>query len=709
MSLTEAIEHLRAGRAQEAAGILESYLRNSARDAQGWRLLGACRSALGDFKGAAAALAKCLQIEPRELQAHLARIAALQSSGDASAALKAVAEATQVLPGQATLHFAAALSLEDLARPSEALAQYDRALAIDGTLEDALHNRGVLLSRLGLLEQSEANQRHYIAAFPQASRAHEVLADVLIAARKFDSALVTLDAMERLAPQDVAASVRRGVALSGLRRYNEARRTFADAVNRDPQGISRFVQKIAPGVNLDYAFSPENLFLWQCWLALSQCDWSVWNDFAAELRRLPGDPSIHLEPAAAYMAFHLPLSGAERLAVARHIAADIEKRRPPMQPPLIKKRGRIKLAILSPDFREHLNAYLLLPLFELLDRSRFELHAYSLVPDDGSEIRTRLGRAADHFHDLHALSDVAAAAAIRADEIDILVDAAGHTTDGKFAITAQRPARVQALYLGFAGSLGSTRVDAALTDRVAGGDPEEWVEGRVFLPDTYYLYDFRRPPTGVQLSRAEYSLPESAFVFCAFHKAEKISPDTFLLWTNILALVPGSVLWLLALPPAAQQNLRREAARHGLDPARLVFAPFDTRERYLARQRLGDLMLDAVHHSAMTTACDALAAGLPVLTVRGAAMASRAGESLARAAGVPELVAQDKDTYVAQAVRLASDAKALADLRHTLLARTGPLFDTAGRVRALEAAFQGMVERMLRGEPRSLAGDNCDR
>jgi predicted O-linked N-acetylglucosamine transferase (SPINDLY family) len=130
-----------------------------------------------------------------------------------------------------------------------------------------------------------------------------------------------------------------------------------------------------------------------------------------------------------------------------------------------------------------------------------------------------------------------------------------------------------------------------------------------------------------------------------------------------------------------------------MDAARLIFAPFDPRDRYLARQRLGDLMLDAIHHSAMTTACDAMASGLPVLTLRGTAMASRAGESLVRAAGLPVLVAPDKEAYVDLAVQLASDKERLNGYRRTLEARTGPLFDTESRVREIEVALTQMWQQ----------------
>jgi len=132
-----------------------------------------------------------------------------------------------------------------------------------------------------------------------------------------------------------------------------------------------------------------------------------------------------------------------------------------------------------------------------------------------------------------------------------------------------------------------------------------------------------------------------------------------------------------------------------------VAAPFDQRGRYLARQRLGDLFLDTVHHSAMTTACDALAAGLPVLTLRGAAMASRAGESILRAAGLGDLVAADAEAFVAAAVKFAADPALLRAVAARLrdARASAPLFDTEGRVRALFGAFEEMAARAARGEP----------
>ena len=606
-------------------------------------------------------------------------------------------------PKDARLLYAAALCLEDLLQPESALAHYDKALAVAPAFEDALHNKGLLLARLGRLEEAERSYRQFTSVATASSRAHIGLADALLALGKFDDAIAALDALERLTPQDATVTVRRAVALAALHRLDESHTIVADARARDPNAVARFVQSVAPGSDAELMLSPENIYLSRGWTALGQCAWSNWDKYVGEMRRVASDPGIRVEPAVAFMCRLLPLSGAERRAVATNVAQAIETGLPALPPTAPTERPRIRIGILSPDFRDHLNAHLLLPLFELLDRTKFELHAYSLAAEDGSPVRGLLRLAADGFHELRGMTDRSAALAIRRDDIDILVDVGGYTTGARFAITAQRPARLQVNYLGFSSSLGSRRVDYAIVDQIVGKDETAWTEARVFLPDTHFLYDFRAPDVTASPTRRDYGLPDDAFVFCAFHGAEKISPDVFELWMQILGQTPRSILWFRALSEVASRNLRAHAAKRGVDPTRLAFAPFEPSydPRYLARHRLGDLMLDALHHNAMTSACDALGAGLPLLTVQGRAMASRAGESFLLAAGLPELVARDQHEYVRTAVHLATNPQTLRMLRERLAAnrRSAPLFNTAGRIRALEAAFQGMYERMKRGEP----------
>jgi predicted O-linked N-acetylglucosamine transferase (SPINDLY family) len=175
----------------------------------------------------------------------------------------------------------------------------------------------------------------------------------------------------------------------------------------------------------------------------------------------------------------------------------------------------------------------------------------------------------------------------------------------------------------------------------------------------------------------------------------------FEVWVRLLTKVPGSVLWLLRDNPAAERNLRKEAAASGVDPVRLVFAGRAKLEDHLARHRLADLFLDTLPYNAHTTASDALWAGLPVVTCQGNAFAGRVAASLLKAVGLPELVTHSLADYEALALRLAGNAEMLRRTRETLARNrlSQPLFDTDRFRRGIEAAYRQMWETWQRGDP----------
>jgi predicted O-linked N-acetylglucosamine transferase (SPINDLY family) len=161
----------------------------------------------------------------------------------------------------------------------------------------------------------------------------------------------------------------------------------------------------------------------------------------------------------------------------------------------------------------------------------------------------------------------------------------------------------------------------------------------------------------------------------------------FDVWMRLLREVPGSVLWLSPGYPVACANLQREAAAHGIDPRRLVFAPRVKLPEHLARHVHANLFVDTLPYNAGTTANDALFMGVPVVTCSGETMASRIAGSQLHAIGLPELVTSSLAEYEALALRLAREPDTLASLRAKLAAnrRTHPLFDMARYTQDFEA------------------------
>jgi len=171
---------------------------------------------------------------------------------------------------------------------------------------------------------------------------------------------------------------------------------------------------------------------------------------------------------------------------------------------------------------------------------------------------------------------------------------------------------------------------------------------------------------------------------------------------RLLRDVPHSVLWLRAVVPDTQANLLRETAARGVDPRRVIFAPHvASMEDHLGRHQLADIYLDTLPYNAHSTACDALWAGVPVVTCTGDSFASRVAASALQAVGLPELVGSNLEEYGHLALELARDTRKRQDVRARLAAnRTRrPLFDTAGYTRGLESAYRVMHQRASRGMP----------
>jgi protein O-GlcNAc transferase len=360
----------------------------------------------------------------------------------------------------------------------------------------------------------------------------------------------------------------------------------------------------------------------------------------------------------------------------------------------------IRIGYLSNDFHAHATASLLVNVLERHDRSRFHVSLYSYGVDDGSALRRRLEHSSNAFVDIARLSDQEAAERIRADGIDILVELKGYTLRSRLGICARRPAPIQVAWLGFPGTMGAPFIDYAIVDgHVAPpGSEGEFTEKLARMPGCYQPNDPLREVAQTP-SRAACGLPEGAFVFCCFNQTYKIWPQVFDIWCRLLNATPGSVLWLLESEPQAREHLLREAASRGVGADRIVFAPFVKYGENIARLVHADLCLDTLPVNSHTTASDALWAGVPLLTCTGNAFAGRVAASLLHAVGLPELVVHDLQAYEALALRLASDASLLGELRSRLARNreSAPLFDSARTTRELEALYVRMFERWRGG------------
>jgi len=368
--------------------------------------------------------------------------------------------------------------------------------------------------------------------------------------------------------------------------------------------------------------------------------------------------------------------------------------------PIRPRSDKLRIGYVSSDLRAHAVGFAMTDVMECHDRANFEIFAYycGVRMPDSTQARTKA--AVDHWLDINDLDDAKAAARIREDGIDILVDLNGYTKDARTKVFARRPAPVQVNWFGFPNTMGSPYHHYIVADSTIIPESHEiYYSEKVLRLPCYQPNDRKRVVADRRPTRTEAGLPENAFVFCSLNGMQKITALTFERWILILRHVPGSVLWLLAGTPETNERLRQVAAQHGIAPERLVFADKKANPDHLVRYPLADLFLDTFPYGSHTTGSDAMWMGVPVLTLPGRSFASRVCASLVRAAGIPELICPTPADYVARAIAFGQNPATLAPYKQRLAANrhTCRLFDTPALVRDLEQLYRQMRQDYEQG------------
>jgi protein O-GlcNAc transferase len=601
------------------------------------------------------------------------------------------------------------------------------------------------LAPVGRLPYAFGTSEVALAVIPASSEAKQTI-------RRYRRARA--DAKRTLArvPNDPAALRDLGDALVGLRRHRDAIACYDRALANSPHDTTIWKKRLtamqATGAAIDlpdYPHDPQDAQAWAIYAArlfssrryaqaieASECSialdpdsvaaarvgiqarlWTCdWRRREADERRVSEEVEAGRRIVTPFFHRAISNSEAESLALARLSTRGLKRPTVALCGGERYAHDKIRVAYSSTDFRDHVLSDAMAGCFEHHDRSRFQTTAISLGPDDGSLMRRRIAAAFDRFIDVQAMSDFEVAKLLRELEIDIVVDLNGNSGDCRTGIFTHRPAPVQVSFLGYPGTMGLPFFEYIIADPVVipHGQRIHYTEQVVYMPHTYMPNDRTRHILVKAPSRTDAGLPTTGFVFACHNSEYKITPEVFDTWMRLLKTVDGSILWLKSPNPSAIVNLRREANARGVAPERLVFAPRLTQAKdHLARLQLADLFLDTRPYNAHASACDALWAGVPVVTCLGNTFPGRVAASVLHAIGLPELVTASLAEYEGLAAALALDRDRLATIKAKLMRKrvTEPLFDTRRFTRDLESAYMIMWKRQQDGLPAASFAVDC--
>lgn len=559
----------------------------------------------------------------------------------------------------------------------EAIECYSNAIALNLPNPEPFNNRGNLfyeLKRFQLALEDFDRALQLNQSYPEALSNR---ANTLFALKDYEAALVGYSKAIKLKPDYAEAFHNRGNLYREIKQFEHAKADYEKALYFKP----------------DYDYVKGVIFASK----MNLCDWGnlkeEWHELEEAIKR-----------SEKVIAPFLTIPITESVSTQREVGQIWVKEKCELAPlslsQFAKKTDSKKITVgyFSADFHNHATMYLMAEVFELHDKSKFELIGFSFGRDSEDDMRKRAVAAFDQFHNVRDKSDEAVAQLSRTLGVDIAIDLKGYTLDSRVGIFAQRAAPIQVNYLGYPGTMGASFIDYIIADRTV--IPEKFMdlysEKVAYLPHSYQPNDRRREIANRKFTRQECGLPPNAFVYCSFNANYKINPDVFDVWMEILRSVNNSVLWLLGGNQTAIINLRGEAEKRGVDPSRLIFAEHMKLSEHLARHELADLFIDTWPCSAHTTASDSLWAGLPVLTLPRETFASRVAASLLTQLDLAELISANEGDYIEMAVELGQNASKLSRYKESLKAnlKTSTLFNTPLFTQNLEHLYAELVNKV---------------
>lgn len=750
--IAQAVNLFQGGLVDDAETILLKVLKAQSNNLPALEILGLIKATQGSPKESATYLKRAVQINPNNpsTQYNLAKV--LSEIGDDVAAIPHHEKVVKLVPTNPDAWINYGKSFAAIQNHQKALFAFEKALAINPKREDSILNKGMALLSLGAFNESlyafdlvlEFDRNNFLALFKKGTalldlkRFNEsmdfldralkikpnefdvllIKARVLYSQSRFSDALSVMQHALNIQPNSADALSNIGAILNGQKRYVEAIPFFAKALtHKDNFGsayanlgmsydeLARY-QEALENYNSALLIDPEMELILGARLRIKQmlADWNNYSNDVNKIVSRISENKLAITPFGILSIIDSPeiqflcakkwankVSHIEALDFGAGIARN--------------KNSRIKIAYFSADFKSHPVGHITSELFELHDRTKFEIYAFSLYDAGPADIiRERLKGSFDHFIDVDQKTDIEIALLARQLEIDIAIDLGGYTASARIEIFKYRAAPIQVNYLGYPGTLGTTSFEYIVADKTV--IPTEsyqfYSEKIVSISGSYMVDDSRRQPSLRKLVRSDYGLIEDSVVFCCFNNAYKFNEDLIECWSTILKNVNNSLLWISANNSEFKSNLIAAFLRYEISPNQIVFAErVDSIEEHLSRLMLADIFLDTWPFNAHTTALDALKVGLPLVTFIGKSFPARVAASLLYAVGIPDLVTQTKSDYQRLAIDLGRNSEKLARVKQDLKNKvsSSSLFNTSLFAKKLEAAYFEMRNRLEAGLP----------
>jgi len=637
----------------------------------------------GDLAQAIVDLEGALALDPSQSRVWNELGLACADAGMNDRATAAFERAARADPGYARAWNNLGNALRTAGRIGDAVRAVERAVAADPRYALAWSNLGALKRDAGDDPGAEVALRRALEIDVNLRGAVMTLAGLLRERGDLDGAAQAFARAAQLDPRDANALLQRAGTLAEADELDGARAAYADAGARDPRMLRALF-----GQWLTLPMIPASA------AAVAAARTAYANGLAEVERAAPARAatltSDRLLDELRWTNFLLAYQGGDDRALqmrfAEMVARLLHARAPAWvqpRPARVRAGARVKVGFVSTFFRESTAGRYFEHWATDLPRDGFEVHVYHLLPGM-NPLAERLAARADHFRHCPWWRPSQLAPQIVADALDVLVYPELGMGAVPFALAGLRLAPLQCVAWGHPVTTGHATIDVYFSS--AAMEPADgashYAEKLVMLPGIGTRYP--APATPADASRERFGLPAGVPLLLCSQSLFKIHPDNDALFARVLAVVPDATL--VHFEGRDRRLTARYAARlaaAGISAARVRVLPQCAHDDFLRVNSVCDVMLDTLHWSGGNTSLDALACGLPIVTLPGRFMRGRQSAGMLALMGIDELVARDTDDYVHIVASLAGDAPRRAALTQRIRAAHPRIFDDPAPVAAL--------------------------
>ncbi len=558
-----------------------------------------------------------------------------------------------------------------------ALEVYHQIEALQPGRADTRNALGVAHKALGQLVEAENDWHRCLAIDAKHVAALTNLGTLCRLQKRHEAALTYLRKAVEIQPNDCDSVASLASTLIELGSLSEALNLIAAALKEHPNHADLLSMKafaLAQQARIDEA-----------------------QTIMAQIRQLNPDSQVAISNSLFSSLYSDSLAATALTQLHSELAESISFSATPYPARRIIRNGQrpLRVGYLSPDFRTHPIGFFIEPVLQHHNTDRFNISCYAL-PCAQDAHTERLKSYGHRWRDLEGWNLARMGAQIQEDEIDILIDLAGHTAGGRIDLMARHPAPIQAIFLGYPYTTGLKAMDYIIADRHLIPPHMEglYTERIARLGESFLCY---QPQPGTPDVAPLPALANGYITFGSFNNLPKISASCIDLWARVLQAVPNSRLALMAssLTDAGTRELfRQHFIAHGIAGDRIMLLPPVTPlNRFLAEYGRIDIALDPIPFNGGATSCDALWMGVPVVTLAGEGFMSRMGVSLLNTVNHTEWIATDEASYVRIAKDMAADVAALVNIRSVLRGQmlTSGLCDAARYTASLEGLYRQMI------------------